>query len=187
MAFALDRIKEEMRNAPPPAPWPGELAVAIINDAFRMAGVHPVPDAEWWRNCQKAHALAGEQMGMLAHLLSYTSLRAETVAALTESRKEAQPAMDAFFVAVEPLTGEMVRANAFRQEEFVRRWIESVGGSVGGETKKQSAQKLDQLDYRKTLSEYQRADKARALEAKKRAKALKEAAEREAAARGWRE
>jgi hypothetical protein len=187
LPFALDRIKEEMRTAPPAAPWPPELAAAVVNDAFRMAGVHPVPDAQWWRDRQQAHALVVDQMGMLAHLLSYTSLRAETVSVLAESPRDATVAIDAFLAAVEPLTAEMVRANAFRQEEFVRRWIATIGGGIAGETAKQSAKKLDQLDYRKTLSEYQRADKAREKEAKARAKALKEAAEREAAARGWRE
>ena len=81
----------------------------------------------------------------------------------------------------------MIRANAFRQEEFLRRWIEAVGGSVAGESAKDSKKRLEQLDYRKTLAEYDRAEKARQAEAARRAKLLQEAADREAAARGWRE
>ena len=81
----------------------------------------------------------------------------------------------------------MIRSNGFRQEEFLRRWAEALEIQIDGEQAEQSARRLSQLDYRKTLADYEQAEKARAQEAARRAKALAEAAQREADARGWRE
>jgi hypothetical protein len=188
MAFDLKRIRSEAQAAPLPSPYPLDLAVAIVNDTLRLAGLVP-PSAQRWKQAplKGRSKLHEEQVGMLAHLLATTSLREETVRAIDRARFDAPKALGAFFEAVAPLTAEMIRANAFRQEEFLRRWIEAVGGEVGGESARDSKKRLEQLDYRKTLAEYERAEKARQAEAERRAKLLQEAAEREAAARGWRE
>lgn len=55
------------------------------------------------------------------------------------------------------------------------------------ETARQSKARLQQLDYRTTLQEFKKAEAARKEEAKRRAKLLQEARDREAAAHGWRE
>jgi hypothetical protein len=123
----------------------------------------------------------------LAHALATTSLRHEAVQALRASSSRPDRLLDGFFDAIAPLTAEMIRSNSFRQEEFLRRFVEALGGQVAGETERVSARRLEQLDYRKTLAEFQRAEKARASEAERRAKLLAEAAKREADARGWRE
>jgi hypothetical protein len=189
MGFDLTRIGEELRGVPLASPYPPDLSAAIVNDAFRLAGLVPLPASTWNRwtgEKRKGLPLRAEQAGMLAHLLAVTSLRAEAVAALSARPVDATEALTAFFDAVEPLTAEMVRANAFRQEEFLRRWIESVGGRISGETPRDSKRRLEQLDYRKTMAEYARAEKARKDEAKRR-KELLAAQQREADARGWRE
>jgi hypothetical protein len=188
VAFDLGRIRTEAQAAPLPSPYPFDLAIAIVNDTFRLAGLAP-PDTKKWKQIapRAKKKLGEEQVGMLAHLLATTSLREGTVSAIDPGRFDAPPALGAFFEAVAPLTAEMIRANAFRQEEFLRRWIEAVGGEIAGESRKESKKRLEQLDYRKTLAEYDRAEKTRQAEAARRAKLLKEAAEREAAARGWRE
>lgn len=187
MAFDLERIRSEARAAPLPSPYPPELSTAVINDTFRTGRLVPLPTTEWKAlRTRSRNPLLTEQMGMLAHFLAVTSLRAETVRALPP-RLDAKAMIEAFFESVAPLTAEMIRANAFRQEEFLRKWIDGVAGEVTGETPKDSKKRLEQLDYRKTLAEYDRAEKARRKEASHRAKLLKEAAEREAAARGWRE
>jgi hypothetical protein len=186
VAFDLAKIQEELKAAPLASPYPLDLAVAIVCDAFRMAHVAPPPAARWkeWRKA--SHKLWEEQVGMLAHLLATTSLRAETVAAL-KPKFDAAKQLEGFFEAIEPLTAEMIRSNAFRREEFLRNWVALVGGAIAGEGARESKRKLDQLDYRKTLKEYDRAEKVRKSEAERRAKLLKEAADREAYARGWRE
>jgi len=68
-----------------------------------------------------------------------------------------------------------------------QRAVARLGGTILGEAVADSAARLGKLDYKKTLVEYQAAEKARAQEAEKRAEALREAEKREAEARGWRE
>jgi hypothetical protein len=200
MAFDLVRIREELAASPIASPYSFELGAAIVNDCFRLAGIAPLPsrrlrdlagvDVKGKKRPELQHR--GEQLGMLAHILASTVLREATVAAIARLRPAPTAAdlavkLESFFGAVWPLTAEMIRANAFRQEEFLRRWIELWQGEVAGESAGQSAERLAQLDYRTALSEYERAEKARKAEADRRAQALKEAQEREAAARGWRE
>jgi len=186
MAFELKRIQEELRAAPLVSPYPLDLSVAIVSDVFRMAGVVPPARSTWAGWTKREHKLWGEQMGMLAHALASTSVREETVRALAP-RFDPSGALGPFFEAVRPLTAEMIRANAFRQEEFLRKWISMVGGTIAGESDKESKKRVAQLDYRQTLVEYEKAEAARKAEAERRAKLLQQAAQNEAAARGWRE
>jgi len=186
MAFDLTRIRQELAAAPLASPVPLDLAIAVVSDVFRMAGLAP-PALAAWRRLAKA-PLAAEQLGMLAHLLASTSLRAASVAALAEVPAFApEPELERFFAATAPLTAEMIRANPFRQEEYLRRWIECVAGDVAGEGPAQSRARLEQLDYRKTLAEYERAEKERKVAEERRQRELAEAATRESEARGWRE
>jgi hypothetical protein len=151
-----------------------------------MALARPMTREEWLSLKQKRSAAWEEQLVMLAHVLAVSEARSETIAALPpgfDARRE----LPGFFDQIEPLTAEMIRSNRFRREEFLRRWVERVGGSIAGERARQSRQRLEQLDYRKTLAEYGKAQAARKAEAAKRAAALRAAAEREAPARGWRE
>jgi hypothetical protein len=184
--FDLSRVQSELAGAGVPRALPFEVAVAVVSDTFRLAGLVPPPAAHWQRQA-KALRLLSEQLGFLVHLLLGTSLREQTKAGLTGSGLEPGRALEAFFQAVAPLTGEMLRDNRFRQEEFLRRFVACLGGSVAGETVGQSRKKLEQLDYRKTLAEYQKAEAARQKEAERRAQLLREAAQREEYAKGWRE
>ncbi len=189
MAFDLKRIEDEIGAAALESPYSVELAAAVVSDTFRLGGLAP-PAAAWWRHSRggkAAEALFGEQAGMLGWLLNTTSLREGAVAALRAGQPGPKQLLEGFFEAVRPLTGEMIRANAFRREEFLRRFVEAVGGQVAGETAEQSRRRLEQLDYRKTMADYKAAEKARKEEADRRAKLLAEAAAREAEARGWRE
>jgi hypothetical protein len=192
MSFDLGRIRDELRAAPPGSPYAPELAVAVVSDVFRMAGIVPPAPPRWraWLGAKQLPRL-GEQVALLAHVLATTSLRAETVRALSaggaRALSEAEAALQRFFEGVAPLSAEMVAGNAYRQEEFLRNWIAAVGGAVEGEKPRDSAARLEQLDYRKTLAEYGKAEKARQAEAERRARLMKEAAEKQAAAQGWRE
>ena len=187
MPFEPKRIASEIAQSPLFSPIPADLAVAIVSDVFRGAGRPPPSDADWQRLQHKKHELWDEQLAMLAYLLANTSMHAASLEALRAREVGATVALEYFFDGVRPLTGEMIRANAFRQEEFVRKWADALGGAIAGEDAKESKKRLEQLDYRRALKEYERAEKIRAEEAEKRAQALREAAEREAAARAWRE
>jgi len=186
VAFDLGAIRDALGAAPLASPYSFELSASIVNDTLRMALARPPGKKQWsaWRS--QRHKLWEEQLGMLAHAMAVTPLRQETVAALPPGF-DALRELPGFFDEIEPLTAEMIRSNRFRQEEFLRRWIARVGGAIEGERAKQSRHRLEQLDYRKTLAEYKKAQKARKAEAASRAAALRAAAEREAQARGWRE
>jgi hypothetical protein len=190
--FDLARLKAELDAAPVEAPVPLDLAVAILADLFRDAGVAPPPDEVWPALCARGTRPAHRpgQLAALARLIMIgSSLRPATVAALA-ARPPGDPValVEAFLEAVFPVTAELVAENPFRREETVRRWIETVGGAIAGETALASRQRLEQLDYRRTLAEYEKAEKSRLVEAKKRAEALrKAAAEAAEAAKGWRE
>ncbi|NUO16646.1 MAG: hypothetical protein HUU03_09425 [Planctomycetaceae bacterium] len=190
MAFALSDIRRELQAATAQPPVPPDLAIAVINDVFRLAGRKPATDPTWEAWMHMRRGLWPEQVAMLAHCLMYSSLRTQSVKTLAAGAATGADVLDEFFKQVEPLTAEMVRGNAFREEEFLRKWISVVGGSIEGESAEESRRRVESLDYRKTLDEYRRAEQARAQERAKRLEAeriAREAAEREAAARGWRE
>ena len=186
MAFDVKRLMRELEAAPLLSPYPAELSRAVVNDAFRRAGKQPLSASSWAdRETMGGLPRMAEQAGMLAHALASTSLGRETWRALTGDRTP-QDVLEQFFRSIAPLTAEMIRNNAFRQEEFLRKWIAAVSGSVAGETPEESRGRLDTLDYGQTLAEYEKAEKAREVEAKRRAEALRKA-QAEAAAQMGRE
>ncbi|MDY7232464.1 hypothetical protein [Hyalangium rubrum] len=187
MAFDLDQLREQLAAVPLVSPYSHDLAVAIICDTFRLGSARP-PSLEQWQAFPQRFVspLWREQVGMLAHVLASSSLREETVR-LLNPRFDAMEALNRFFEILGPLTAEMVRSNKFRQEEFLRKWIFALGGEVKGERPKESLQRMNQLDYRKAMKDFEKAEAARKAEAQKREKMLQEAAQKAADARGWRE
>lgn len=186
--FDIDRIRREAAEAPLEEPLPRELAAAIIDDGLRRAGRPPLSREAWSRWRRAGGAPWEERLGVLAHLLSTTSLGPSTTEAWRATRRSPERNVDLFFNSVEPLTAEMVQSNAFRQEELLRKWISRVGGHIAGESASQSKARHDQLDYKKTMREFNKAEQARAKEADRRRRLLAEAqARRQAEARAWRE
>jgi hypothetical protein len=186
LPFDVAAIKRQMEAAPGAAPYPYELSAAIVSDTFRLGGLAP-PAPRLWSTWRKKWPRAAELTAELARVLVVTSLRAETVGALERLHPAAQAVLQAFLEATSPLTAEMIRTNAFRQEEFLRNWIAACGGQVAGETARQSRSRLENLDYRKALAQYRKAEAARKVEAERRAQLLREAAQRREYAKGWRE
>ncbi|MFB6374360.1 MAG: hypothetical protein ABEN55_14865 [Bradymonadaceae bacterium] len=184
MAFELETIEREADEVSLHSPVPLDVAIAAVNDCFRMAGTSPVDDATWRHWARETGEYWAEQMGMIAHLLAATSLRAPTVEALRAATDDRRPSLRRFFDRIAPLTAEMIRSNEFRREECLRRWVEWCGGTFAGESAETSEERLERLDYRETLEEYERADAAREQEREERIEAAKE---QDTAARGWRE
>ncbi len=203
MTFDLAQIRAELGTLAVESPLSRALAIAVVNDCMRTATRVPPGSAAWDMllagKCAPDGTPTGpreQQVAMFAQMLIVSPLlRASTTAAMetaleheiTLSAAGASQRLEELFQKIMPLTAEMMRANAFRQDEALRRWIEAWGGVIEGETAEVSAVRLEQLDYRKTLVEYDKASKARTEEAGRRAEALKKAQEAEAAARGWRE
>ena len=186
MAFDLAALTQELDKAPPAAELPWAVAVAVVSDTFRLAGLAP-PAPRQWDSWRRKWPRAEELVATLARVLVATSLRSEAVRSLEEARPKTPECVQEFLDGVAPLSGEMVRTSPFRREEFLRQWIRACGGAVAGETEEQSRVRLEQLDYRQALAEYRKADAARKAEAARRAQLLREAREREEQAKGWRE
>jgi hypothetical protein len=186
MAYDLSRVRAELEGAGVQRALPFEVAIAVVNDTFRQAGLVP-PRAAQWKTWAGKQPKLKEQAPFLAHALVATSLRAQTVEDLERARPDPSEALSAFFEALAMHTLDMLKGNRFRQEEFLRRWVACLAGSVAGESAAQSKKKLEQLDYRTTLADYRKTEAARAKEAERRAQLLREAAQREEYAKGWRE
>jgi hypothetical protein len=185
--LVLSELEKEFAARPLVSPYALELAIAVVSDAFRRANKAAPPPGLWGELRQRYPARFAEQLGMLAHLLASTSLAAATVEAVGATALEPAAGIAVFFEQIEPLSAEMIRGNVFRREELVRKWLGAFGGGIAGETGEQSAARINALDYRATVAEYAKAEAARKAEASERARLLREAEEREAAARGWRE
>ncbi len=189
--FDLARIRQELEGAPPEAAYDAELAAAVVSDVFRDATVTPPPPSAWQalaaRGTRAEHRPG--QLAALARILTTTGLRDATIQALrARPPGDTTALLEGFLEAIWPLTAELILGNAFRQEELLRRWIETCGGTIAGEDPAESRRRLEQLDYRRTLAAVEKAEKARLSEAAARAEALRKArAEAEEAARGWRE
>jgi hypothetical protein len=186
MAFDIAALTRELEQAPPSADLPWPIAVAVVSDTFRLAGLTP-PALRAWEGWKRRWPRAQELVSELARALVATGLRGATVAALADAKRPAKDALEGFLDGTAPLTAEMVRANPFRREEFLRQWVRGCGGQVGGETDEQSRQRLATLDYREALAEYKKAEAARKSEAARRTQLLREARERAEQAKGWRE
>jgi hypothetical protein len=183
----LAQLEQELSACPLVSPYSRDLAIAVVSDVFRKAECVPPTSAEWTELRTRFPARSEEQLATLAHLLASTSLAAASAEGIRARRRPASEALAEFFEQIEPLTAEMIRGNAFRREELVLKWIACLGGSAEGQTAEQTARRIQTLDYRTTLAEYVKAEASRKTEAAERARLLREAAEREAAARGWRE
>ncbi|WP_233587440.1 hypothetical protein [Corallococcus sp. CA049B] len=187
MAVSIPHLREQLAATPIVSPYPHDLAVAIVCDTFRLASQRPPSQAEWAKLEQRLkNPLFQEQVGMLAHVLVSSDLRKKTVLYLTADRTP-QARLQQFFEEVHPLTAEMIRSNAFRQEEFLRKWLAAVGADVEGETEAESKRRLKDLDYRQAVTDLRKVEEARRKEADRRQEMLQEAQRKEAEARGWRE
>lgn len=60
------------------------------------------------------------------------------------------------------LTVELLLKSTFRVEEFARKWLDALGGTVAGEDAKKSEKRLRDLDYGQVLDHLDKAQKARA-------------------------
>ncbi|MCY1032958.1 hypothetical protein OV207_15915 [Corallococcus sp. BB11-1] len=187
MAFSLAHLREQLAASPIVSPYPHDLAVAILCDTFRQGSQKPPSQAEWEKLEKRVkNPLFREQVGMLAHVLVSSDLRKKTVLYLTADRTPLAR-LQQFFEEVHPLTAEMVRSNAFRQEEFLRKWVSALGADIEGETEQESKRRLKDLDYRQAVTDLRKVEEARKQEADRRTKMLQEAQQKDAEARGWRE
>src|SRR5688572_5496088 len=82
--FDLAQIRRELQAAPPGAALPLEVAIAVIADTFRDAGLRPPAPAAFGELAGRG-AHRPPQLAAVAHILGATSLRAGTVEALRAS------------------------------------------------------------------------------------------------------
>lgn len=186
-AFDVEIILEDW-DALPVEPLPDlELAMAVLNDVLRKAGRAPVADATWQTWQRERSELWRGQMSALAHFLQHSRELYDTALSCLSRAEDRRPSLPDFFDTIAPLTAAMLLENRFRQEELLRRFAAWCEGRIEGESEAQEKKRLDHLDYRKTLREFEKAEAARKEEEAKRLRALEEARRREQASRGWRE
>src|SRR5512140_1701587 len=85
MAFDLAALTQELDKAPPAAELPWAVAVAVVSDTFRLAGLAP-PSPRQWESWRRKWPRAQELVATLAWLLVATALRGETVRSLQDRR-----------------------------------------------------------------------------------------------------
>ena len=183
MAFDIAAIKRELDAAPPAADLPWAVAVAVVSDTFRLAGLVP-PVAQAWDAWRRKWPRAEELLPELARALAATSLRAETVRALEASRPAAKGPLEGFFdasVAAHRRDGPDQRLPAGGVPAPLDPPLRRARSTARPSDSRGSDSK--QLDYREALAEYKKAEAARKSEAARQGAA----AARGEGARGVRE
>lgn len=167
------------------SPLPRLAAQEGLCALLREAAITPPISADWEKWRQSYGDLFDEQLGMLVWLLGCEAIREPTRVALRSARTRRLPRgrIQRFFSRLGPITGEMVRANALRREEFVRKWAREMGIGIASETPDESQARVDALDYRVAARKLKRAEAA----ARKAAVKQASPAAQPTWPRGWRE
>jgi hypothetical protein len=161
-AIALPFMVEELEallEAVAGLPVDPDVVRARLADTFRDLGVEPIEPAEFdavtkdldeggWGRLDLAtrgasHGVLGDALPALVGAVG-----ASTAVAL---------AFTGFARSSPLLTLELLRQSSLRLEELSRRWIQSVGALVDGETPEASQAALERLDYGRLLAEVDRA------------------------------
>ncbi|MBI3099239.1 MAG: hypothetical protein HYY93_13515 [Planctomycetes bacterium] len=158
-----------------------ELVFARLCDAFRSMPAEPVDDAVWKQAAagraagpppseEVAEALkiaitkAGwRRLHLLVESLQDPAIH-ELVRLRTAERDPDRTAVLLFLAfanGTELLTIDLLLKSPFRVEEFARKWVAAIGGTVAEEPEKRSAQRLRNLDYGEVLGNLQKAQKQR--------------------------
>jgi hypothetical protein len=139
-----------------------ELMRARLADRLRDVDVDPLAPEFFSQHTRDLDAEAWRRLALALSALDLPNVRDAQRAALTSliTEDHARLAFFDFARQANLLTLELLRQSPLRLEEFTRRWIFCLGASIKGENTRESAQKLERLDYGRLLSEAERAKKA---------------------------
>lgn len=193
IVFALAPLSEQIRLSA--LDLSGGKAEAALVGARLMDGLRdcrvPLPAAEDWR--EKSGALVVDEWArveILVRLLRSAEFGPAVSASLLANPARILTAFPEFVSATAPLlTTDLLLKSPFRVEEFARKWIHELGGSIEGETEDESRDRMERLDFGGVLKNLKAAETDREVRMKKlkqlEAKRLKE--EQDAYARAGRE
>jgi hypothetical protein len=158
LAPLVDQL-EALLEAIAGLPVDPDVVRARLADTFRDIGVDPVDPAEFdalakdldeggWARLDLA--TRGAAQGVLGDALP-------ALVAAVGARGAVEAAFTGFAKSSPLLTPELLRESSLRLEELSRRWIQSAGALVEGETPDASRAALERLDYGRLLAELERA------------------------------
>lgn len=157
------------------------LVRARLADLCRDAGADPMDPAAFDAGTRALGPEGWRRLGVIAAALDRAELRSAVGAAAR--RRGAAEVVGGLLVMAgrrARLDLEVLRKSPFRVEELTRAALAVAGVGVIGETREQSGQALERLDYDRLLAEAERAR----LSAEDRMKALKKAQEEDDKKRG---
>lgn len=158
-----------------------EMLFTRLSDAFRAMDFDPPEEERWteaWYGKSKVEPpspevaakmkrVLGDEDWKRIHLLVET-LQDKTIWELIRQRclawgseRVAVGIFVAFAAWADLLTVPLLLKSTFRIEEFARKWIDAIGGTVAGEKEKESEKRVRNLDYGKVLDNLEKAQKAR--------------------------
>jgi len=151
-----------------------ELTGARLFDTLRDAE-RPMPRPDEWEG--EARSLDAEGQRRLSILVEAS--RATRLAPVVRSCLRGAPdAFAAYTVLAREesrlLTVELLATSPFRTEEFARKWVRRLRGTIRGETEAESDKQLERLDFGGVLGNLKKAEAQR----EERMKKLRDAEER---------
>lgn len=192
-AFPLPRLTEDLRllaldlSGQEPEP---ELIGARLMDGLRDAGVTPLVSAAFTEATSAFRTPEWQRLDLLARTFRETAVKPLVAESLKKSPERVAAAFLLFCTReAQLLTLELLLKSPFRIEELARKWVAALGGTIQGETEKESRKQLERLDFGGVLKNLEAADKDRAarIQKMKELEAKRLAEQQEAYARQGRE
>ncbi len=155
-ALARRRPALERRDVEP------VLMRARLADFFRDHSQEPVTPEAFSALCGNLDPEAWRRLALVTGALEEAAV-GPVVASLAKTRGVLPVVREGFVEFAREthlLTLELVGQSALRLEELARRWVQTLGAGLQGETAEESEQRLARLDYTKLLAEAERAKKA---------------------------
>lgn len=134
-----------------------DLARARLADRCRDAGVRPTHPLRLGPMLEALDPEGRRRFALVVALLEEPEITPYAAALLAGLRPGVGPAVVGVVVATGPLTLELVRESPLRAQEFCRHLVAHLGAAVRGETARESAGRLERLDYGRLLEEAERA------------------------------
>jgi hypothetical protein len=154
--LALSMLEEWFESEAPPLEQlhvDRDLLRARIADRYRDLELEPIDPATFEELSRDLVPEAWRRLDLAVSALDLEGVR-EVMPRLLGGDPRAQ--LELGFIELarssDLLTMESLRSSPQRVQEFARRWILRLGGRVAGETEAESAQRLEEIDYRRVPS-----------------------------------
>jgi hypothetical protein len=160
------------------------LVRARLADGYRDGQVEPLPPTAFDARTAGLDAEAWRRLALAVSAVDLPPIRTALPKLLGEAgvARQVEEAFIGLAQATPLLMMELLRQSRLRVEEFARHFLARLGAEVVGETRQQSHERLERLDYGQLLAE---ADRAR-LSAEERLEHLRKLQDEQDQRRGQR-